>query len=158
MVRFDSLLIRIVVIAGVGSGLLLGCSADGSDGDAPAPQRQTTMGRAVQAANQAATLRTNLQNPRPGHCPVCQGEVDYEHFANVAGKNYAFDSDSCITLFEEKPQFFLDKYENAPPQHGLAGFSHPHSHGDDQKQDTQADHQGGHDDDDEEGHDGHDHK
>ncbi len=73
-------------------------------------KKQTTFGRAVQRAHHAGASRSDIANPRMGACVVCDQPVDYQHFAVVRGKNYAFDSDACAERFQLEPQVYLARY------------------------------------------------
>jgi len=70
-------------------------------------EKETTLGRVVQKAHHVGDARSDIANPRMGECVVCDRPVDYQTFALVQGKNYAFDSEACAERFKLEPQVYL---------------------------------------------------
>ncbi len=96
-------------------GLTFGCGASEDQTAEKKPvdwdeEKQTTFGRAVQRAHHVGDSRSDIANPRMGECVVCDQPVDYQHFAVVRGRNYAFDSDACAEKFQLEPQVYLARY------------------------------------------------
>ena len=104
---------QVLVVLILGFALGCGSSEDKTAEKKPVDwdeEKQTTYGRVVQRAHHVGDSRTDMANPQMGVCVVCDQPVDYQHFAVVQGRNYAFDSDACAEKFQLDPQVYLARH------------------------------------------------